>query len=191
MKPDTPSIPSVEQSNNRAGRDIVGGNQINNQFGTPAPSAYLARLLEKYQDEVETNATTKEKLLELQRFGEAKENPLIPLEQKLADGGRSDLVEFALEEKEGFAKKLARFTHFPSAQQIHLHLLSNIYTVFSTRILPAIREGQSRDTVECLIQQAIIEPTLTELRENPFHYSSADVQGMLYYLTGNCHIKWV
>lgn len=190
MKPNALLVPTVEQSNNRAGRDIVGGNQINNQFGTPAPSAYLARLLEKYQQEVESNAQTKEKLLELQRFGEAKENPLIPLEKKLADGGRSDLVEFALEEKEGFAKKLARFTHFPSAQMIHLHLLANIYSVFSTRILPAIREGQNRDAVECLIQHAIIEPTLSELRENPFNYSAVDVQGMLYYLTGNCYIKW-
>lgn len=180
----------VEQSNNKAGGDIVAGNKISNQFGTPAPSAYLARLLEKYQEEVGTNAQTEEKLLELQRFGEAKENPLIPLEQKLADGGRIDLLEFALEEKEAFAKKLARFTLFPSAQKIHLHLLANIYSVFSTRILPAIREGQSRDAVECLIQHAIIEPTLTELRENPFNYSTVDVQGMLYYLTGNCHIKW-
>lgn len=183
-------VPFVEQSNNHAGGDVVAGNKTINQFGTPPPSSHLVWLLEQYQVEVENNVHTHEKLRELQRFGIAKEEPLIPLETKLIEGKRGDLIEFAMEAKEQFTKELARHTHFPSAQKIHAHLLSKIWSVFSTRILPAIRSGQERLAVERLIQTEIIDPTLAELRSNPFAYSDTEVQGMIYYLTGNCHIRW-
>src|SRR5262249_42754126 len=140
--------------------------------------------------EVENDIQTSEKLRELQRYGEAKEDPLIPLEKKLVDGHREDLLEFAMETKERFTKELARHTHFLSAQKIHAHLLAKIWSVFSTRILPAIRSGQDRLAIERLIQSEIIDPTLADLRDNPFCYSDPDIQGMIYYLTGNCHITW-
>lgn len=190
MKPNAPLVPMVEQNSNRAGGDVVAGNKTINQFGTPPPSSHLAQLLEQYQQEVENNVQTKDKLRELQRFGEAKEDPLIPLETKLIEGKRGDLLEFAMETKEQFAKELVRHTLFPSAQKIHAHILSKIWSVFSTRILPAIRSGQERIAVERLIQSEIIDPTLADLRGNPFAYSDSEVHGMLYYLTGNCHIRW-
>ncbi len=188
---DLPHRP-VEQRNNQAMGDIVGGNktEIINQFGTPAPSSRLAQLLERYRHELAHNEQTSEKLRELQRYGEAKETPLIPIETKLSDGQRSDLIEFALETKEIFAKQLVRHTHFESAQRIHLHLLSRIWAIFQTRILPEIRAGQPRLTIERLIQSEIIDPTLADLRDNPFHYSDPEIHGMIYYLTGNCHIRW-
>lgn len=185
---------AIHQDGNQALGDVVGRDKTEitniNQFGTPAPSSHLAQLLDRYRDELKCDKRTIEKLWELQRFGEPKENPLIPLETKLKEGNREDMIEFALETKESFAKQLARHTHFESAQKIHLHLLSRIWSVFQTRILPQIRAGQPRLVVERLIQSEIIDPTLADLRDNPFHYSDPEVQGMLYYLTGNCHIRW-
>jgi hypothetical protein len=191
---DMPYIP-LQQSNNQALGDIIGGNKNEitniNQFGAPAPSSYLSKLLERYRHELKHDERTSEKLKELQRYGEAKEEPLIPIETKLIEGHRGDLINFALETKESFAKQLVRHTHFESAQKIHLHLLSRIWSVFQTRILPEIKAGQSRLVVERLIQSEIIDPTLADLQDNPFHYSDPEVHGMIYYLTGNCHIRWI
>lgn len=184
----------MQQNNNQAQRDIVGRdkNEITNiyQFGAPAPCSHLARLLDRYRHELDHDERTGDKIKELQRWGEAKEDPLIPIETKLNEGQRGDLIGFALETKECFAKQLARHTHFESAQKIHLHLLARIWSVFQTRILPAIQAGHSRLAIERLIQSEIIDPTLADLRDNPFDYSDREVQGMLYYLTGNCHIRW-
>jgi hypothetical protein len=180
------------QEGNQAGGDIVGRDKITNlnQFGPSAPSSHLGRLLERYQHELKCDDRTLEKLRELERFGEAKEDPLIPLETKLREGQREDLINFAMETKESFAKQLARHTHFESAQKIHIHLLSRVWCVFQTRILPEIKAGQPRLAIERLIQSEIIDPTLADLQENPFQYSDQEVQGMIYYLTGNCHIRW-
>lgn len=194
MKNDNSQSLSISQSDNKVTGDIVGRDktEITNitQIGAPPPSSHLIRLLDRYRHELGNDQRTLDKLLELQRFGEPKEDPLIPLETKLTEGGREDLIEFALETKEIFAKQLARHTHFESAQKIHLHLLARIWTVFQTRILPQIRAGQSRLAIERLIQSEIIDPTLSDLHDNPFHYSDMEVQGMIYYLTGNCHIRW-
>ncbi len=194
MNSEVPSQLPVQQNNNQALGDIVAGSKYEttniNQFGTSAPSSRLARLLARYQHEIEQDERTSEKLKELQRYSEAKEGPLIPIQTKLNEGRRGDLIDYALETKECFAKQLVLHTHFESAQKIHLHLLSRIWSVFQTRILPEIRAGQSRLVIEKLIQSEIVDPTLVDLQDNPFDYTDREVQGMLYYLTGNCHIRW-
>lgn len=185
-----PSRREVIQSGNTAGRDVIGGNSNTVNLGAIAASSRLSLLLERYKHEVERDAKALEMLEELQRYCEPKEDPLVPLETKLEQGGRSDMLPFALETKERFSKQLALHTHYPSAQLIHLHVLSKIWSVFQTRIMPMIREGHSRLVIERLIESEIIEPTLGSLGDNPFNYGDSEIQGMIYYLTGNCHIWW-
>jgi hypothetical protein len=124
---------AINQEGNQALGDIVGRdkNEITNinQFGTPAPSSHLARLLERYQDELKRDDRTSEKLKELQRYGEPKEDPLIPIETKLKEGNRADLIEFALKTKECFAKQLAREELFSLAQQVTIDFERNLCLV--------------------------------------------------------------
>lgn len=155
------------------------------------PSSRIAALLDRYREELKNDRRTAEIVAELRRFtAPAVEDPLT-LEDKLTAGNRADLVNFATEVKELFVKKLAKFTLFESAQAIHVHVLSRIYSVFETQILPMIRANTARDKVELAIQHRIIEPILVDLQENPFGYSHEDIYGMVYYLTGNCKVTWV
>jgi hypothetical protein len=181
------------QSNNVTGGDVVAGDKIQHSFtmSTPSPAGGLMHLLKRLQEEQRGDARAQEMIDELKRFTEPKERIPIGVEQKLTDGGRTDLIAFALQAKEDFAKKLAQNTFFESAQEIHALFLSRIYSVFSTRILPMIRDGAHPDVVNTLIQTWIIEPTVAELQQTPFRYYDDHVQGMLFYLTGNCHIVWV
>jgi len=74
---------------------------------------------------------------------------LIPIETKLIEGNRGDLIDFAMETKERFAKQLVLHTHFESAQKIHLHLCHAFGAFFKTTILlkseQASRDWLSRD----------------------------------------------
>lgn len=157
---------------------------------TLPPSSRIAALLNRYREELKNDYRTTEIVAELKRFTAPAVNDLRTLEEKLKAGNRADLVGFATEAKELFVKKLAKFSLFESAQAIHVHVLSRIYSTFETQILPMIRAHTARDKVELAIQHRIIEPILLDLQENPFGYSHQDIYGMVYYLTGNCKVAW-
>lgn len=179
----------IIQTNNTALGDIVAGDKTTINI-TRSPLNRLTVLLEQYQREVAEDAQAREILEELQRYREPRENPLVPLEEKLMRGHRAEIVPFALEAKERFNKSLARSTYYLSAQKIHAHVLSKIWSVFQTRIRPVILAGAPLIEVDRLIETEIIEPILVSLEVNPFNYSEDDIHGMIYYLTGNCYIWW-
>jgi len=188
--------PHTTQCDNIAGGDVVGRDKHVNAQSThlhlPAPSSVgqLARLLERLTIEERQGNQAAGLIEELKRFCEPVEANPIGVEQKLLDGGRADLIEFALQAKEQFAKKLARNTFFESAQEIHALLLSKIYSVFWNEIIPQIRAGASRAIIDVLVRERIIDPIVGELQSTPFRYYDEHVHGMLYYLTGNCYVKW-
>jgi LmbE family N-acetylglucosaminyl deacetylase len=158
--------------------------------GYVSPTGALRGLLQRLQSEQMADERAKKIIDELKRFSEPQEEVPVGLDRKLKDGGRHDLVDFATRAKEHFAKNLAQNTFFESAQEIHALFLSRIYTVFSTEISPQIKAGASRAVVDALIRRLIIEPVVAELQLTPFRYYDDHIYGMLYYLTGNCYVKW-
>jgi len=36
----------------------------------------------------------------------------------------------------------------------------------------------------------IIDPLVAELQKTSFRYYDVEVSGMLFYLTGNCYVRW-
>ena len=42
-----------------------------------------------------------------------------------------------------------------------------------------------------LIAQAVLHRVRRLLGENPLRLFAEEINGMLYFLTGNCHIRWV
>jgi len=185
-----PPSSSVTQSGNTAGGNIIGGNQTNLTLGTLSPTGVLSQLLDKLVKEQKADLRAQSIIEELKRFHEPQETVPIGLTTKLEKGGRNDLIPFATEAKERFAKKLAKETLFESAQEIHALVLSRIYSVFSTQISPLIKSGADRQAVDALIRVQIIEPIVSELQNTPFRYYDEHVYGMIYYLTGNCYVKW-
>lgn len=180
---------SVTQSGNNASGDIIAGDQININFPTPALSR-LTLLLQKFQAEQENDIQTKQVIDELLRYQEPRTPSPVGLEKKLEDGGRLYQVDYALEAKEAFVKKLARNTLFESAQEIHAMVLGKIHSVFRTQISSLISQNMPLDVVDKAIQLSIIDPLVTELQQTSFRYHDQEVWGMLYYLTWNCYIRW-
>ena len=112
------------------------------------------------------------------------------LEAKLTEGERTDIIPEALFWKQRAAMLIARWQTSPVTQDIITHILSFIHSEFVQHVKPAIQAGQSRIDVEALIGEKVLTPTNAMLGENDLQITSIDVLGMLYFLGGNCHIRW-
>ena len=182
--------------------DIKGGsNQIlpkgteakqYNYYGA-APSrldAYFQRLIE----EIEKNVTA-ETIDELLYYTTQKDGTL-GMERKLLDGGfRQERIMEALRQKEFYAKKSMRFDCYPSAQRIFLLLFARIKNEFNTSIYPLIEAQEPLDVVMSQLRQKIVQPIMDMLDEGGAHdqylnFTEDHVYGMIYYLTGMCHLNW-
>ena len=57
-------------------------------------------------------------------------------------------------------------------------------------IYTLICNNETESKIQAVIAERIINPVKTELGLNLFKYDEDDIMGMIFFLTGNCHIKW-
>jgi len=172
--------------------DVAGGNIDKSriyQF-TGSKTAYMKILLEKFKQEQSTNSHLKEYIDDLDYYYNKKKDDVIGLEDKLTSANRQGFIEFALEAKDKYHRKLYKYQFSEAAQKINLHLLGLVITYFENEIKPLLKKGEDEQLVNSMINERLIKPLLDELDENLLGFSAHDINGMLYFLTGNCHLKW-
>lgn len=182
------------QNNNVVLGDQAAGDVIKNTYNINGgiASTELGRLIEKYKKEFENNIQFNEQIDKLQHYSTPlPDEKIIGLEAKLNAGQRLNYLPFAIQTKEIFVKKLAKYQFYEAAQEIHAFLLAEIYTRYNLHVYPQITSGTQESEINSLIQRKIIDPILGLFSENILHIYSDDINGMLYFLTGNCHIKWI
>lgn len=129
----------------------------------------------------------------LERYTNQNEGDLQDLESKLKDGGYEEDIPQALEQKQKYAMQLKESTFSVASQQIHVLLLSRVIVNFNNYVLPQLKKNASKEAIKDLIVNMVIIPVeeLACEEENVLSIYADDINNMLYYLTGNCHIKWV
>lgn len=148
----------------------------------------LYKKLEKEKEESTTFCEIVEELLHFKNHADGRE--FIGLEKKLANAERSNYLRFAESVKEKFVKKLLRNEHSETAQLIYAFLLAKVYSNFQIHVYPKILDGHPQDYINHLIDECILKPIEDLLGENLLRIFTDEVNGMIYFLTGNCHIKW-
>ena len=112
------------------------------------------------------------------------------LEQKLSEAGISaSEIIYAIKSKEKFAKKLYRLQFSENAQLLLSHILAKIEVTFQRTIFPTIQKGCSTE-----VRTESVLKLINELYEEVGSCGLLDMQdleGMLYFLTGNCHVEWL
>ena len=153
----------------------------------------LKELYKRFEEERRNNVHFNEVLEELDVFQRQKSNEtVVGLEAKLRAGKKTDeLIEMAMELKESYSKKLEKNKFFESAQRINAYLLGYARTHFVTYVYPEIKKGSNDEKVNMLMNQYVIQPMLSMLEGDTYGFTPQDIHGILYFLTGNCFIKWV
>lgn len=166
--------------------------EVNNYY-TQSESR-LGGWFRRLNDEINNDIRLQKKLDDIKRY-RTKLPHTIGLEAKLKDGGFSQLaIDKARRLKMYFAKKSTRFQYYESAQLIDSYLFAKLCHRFDTYILPNIESHPLCD-IRQMVYEKVVLPIIDEINANGSYdrqlcYNEDDIYGMLYYLTGKCHINW-
>ncbi|MDQ5766980.1 ABC-three component system protein [Thiothrix subterranea] len=118
------------------------------------------------------------------------ERNVIGLENKLKQANMESLYDEAAILKERFAKKLYRGQLSNNSQYLYAQCLALINTYFAHKIKPLLSEGASRSIIEKELLDEVFIPVLNNIAKVDISINIDHIRGMLYFLTGKCHVKW-
>jgi len=174
---------------------VVAGDDnstTNKHYHNYSKQTKLSKLFDRLNQEYNADNRIDQINEDLQRY--LTERDAIGLEQKLIDGRIDHLYDDALWLKEEYYKKLTKYVFFEPAQQIHAYLLAIVIEKFRNLIYPLIREGKSEAEIMKAVSENINAPLLSIIQDEGCNDvmgpSATDIDGMIYFLTGRCHIKW-
>ena len=177
-------------------------NQIQNQLNIGANQApiYLtkqtrfAKRFEKLNKEVASDERYEGVMESLKLYLTRLDG--IDAPTKLEDGGfkENEIID-ALKKKDKFAKRLQLNRFYESAQWIDSQLFAKIKMNFETFVLPVINSGATKDDILKEVVIKVVEPVLDIINiegenDEVLNYNADDIFGMVYYLTGQCHLNW-
>lgn len=121
---------------------------------------------------------------------EHPDREIIGLEKKLELGGRQDLFNRARRLKNKFAQRVAKSQMSITEQRVYIQILSAINTIWYQHIQPRIASGASSQEIDQLILEELIKPVHQAIVRFDSTITTEIVIGMLYFLTGKCHLVW-
>lgn len=134
----------------------------------------LARIIDELQDYI-TNHPSR---------------AIIGLESKLINAGRDAEYSDAVLLKNRFERRVAKGQLSITEQKVYVQVLSHILTAFRTQIRPLILEGNPKTIVDNAVFEKIIEPVHKAITSFDDMATTELILGMLYFLTGKCHVVW-
>ncbi|MCS6122795.1 ABC-three component system protein [Shewanella baltica] len=115
---------------------------------------------------------------------------IIGLEKKLERAKMTPLLEDAIYLKSNAITKIARYQLQSHKAAVHNYIYGKINEIFNSQIAPKIRAGQNYNEIDQFISNMIIQPLADEVCAADPTINSDTIRGMLYILTGNCHLTW-
>lgn len=182
----------TRQSDNKASGDIIAGNKSETIFNIISAGGIdeLSILYAKLKANGVGDTSNGNFCEQLEHYLAAKtDGDVRGLEAKLIESGREDQIPFAKELKERAAKAIMRHQSSRTAQRVYTILLDELHTSFTLSVIPVIQAGGGRVEVDQCIQH-VLQNARAMLGENYFELTSKDLFALLYFLGGNCHIRW-
>ncbi len=174
-----------------AGRDIIHRNTIYGQTTTVAAPEAIRTLMAKLAQQRADDPQLDRFIDELDYFYRPIEGNVKGLEAKLEEAHKPvSFIAFALRVKEQYHKQLVRNQFSEIAQKLNVQLLALVQSYFMNHIHPKISEGAEPSMVQELVMSSVVMPLMHQLDDNTLGFTAQDIEGMLYFLTGNCHINW-
>jgi len=169
-----------------AGGDVVGRDKTTNIL--PAPTQ-MDLLTKKYVEEKSNQQETNEIIDELTHY--SNENyDIRDLTEKLEDAGFGYLIETGEELKEEVSKLIILNQHYKSAQKIITYLLAEVESIFNANIKGKLLTTKEESALKLLFRTHLEQEIQAQLGENVLEIFNRQINGMVYFLTGNYHLEW-
>lgn len=165
-----------------AGRDIITQNVL------PKPTQ-MDLLIDVYKGEVKNGVGVQSLIDELMHYN-SKKYEIRNLETKLAEVNLEGLIKEAEELKQLISMLILKNQNYVSAQKIITLLLDEVASIFNGKIKPHITCDITKSAAEKLIALHLETEIRKSLGENVLEIYNRQIKGMLYFLTGNCHLEW-
>lgn len=184
--------PEIENSDVHVGGDFAG-RDMHKYYGVK--QSRLEKLFQRLSDEVENDRQIQDSIEDIKHYKTVLDGSK-GLEEKLLDGGfSSQEIANAARKKMKYAKKAEKFKFFESAQKIDAFLFGEIKTSFDHYVAPLIKTGADKETIGRVLYENVIAPLIAKIEsdgasDEKLCYNADDIDGMIYYLTGGCHINW-
>lgn len=187
----------TELHHNEAGGDIAGGNidkssthiekiEINNIGKKSA----LRNIVEKLEADCIDDPNFNKYISNLIHYtSSVHPNEQRDLETKLKAANRQDELYDAQDLKERFTKLLTRSSLSEQAQNAYVHILSKLKLDYDHKVKPLLKSAATLVDIEAKVSEVVIG-IYEDLEGTVLEHNVREIKGMLYYLTGNCHIEW-
>lgn len=167
--------------------DVVQGDKNVNL----TPLLPLEKAIQSIIDSTEENHELEDVIEELAEYiTNRPDREIIGVEQKLINGGRDDLLKDAVYLKNKFERTIAKEQMSLITQKVYAHVLAMIGSSFNHKVRPLILESKPKSEIDSAIHKEIIEPVYQSIVSFNQQITPDLVAGMLYFLTGKCHLIW-
>lgn len=178
-----------------AARDVIAptGDYIVNVTHPKHATGQLHKLYKKLSEEAEGDRVLTGLMGQLEVYTrQVADEKVVGLEGKFAAADRESEVEMAAVMKESIYADLRENLFSPTYQRIAATLMGKIYESFRNNVKPLVDESASNKEIDEAISTLVVAPIIDELSACPDFYDDPVriVRGMLYFLTGNCHLRW-
>lgn len=166
---------------------------IHQQVG--GQNSRMASWFRKLKEEIDHDDKLQKKMADIMRY-RTKLPHTLGLKRKLQDGGyNKTAIDKACRLKQGYAKKATKYQYYEMANRIDDYLFAILSNRFDDYVYPLIVNQRPLADIKQAVSEQVIIPVMKELNANGeddiyLCYTTDDILGMLYYLTGNCHINW-
>lgn len=185
----------IDQTNNTVGGDQAAGDIFKPTINVNSiPKTNLGLLLKKLSEEAAEDQVLQQYIAGLEIFTRQVPNEIvIGLEEKMTAASRQNEITKALMLKEMIFGDLKRNIFSPSFQTIYATLMGKLQELFEVYVKPEIDAGAGNPIIDQLVYEKVLAPVQREIDscgEPCTIVMPQHLRGMLYFLTGNCHIKW-
>lgn len=185
------SVTKTTQQGNTANGDIVARDKTEHHHAEVTPT-HMSVLIRKFKEEADTDTKAEVMIEKLRHYSvNVDDGSVIGLKAKLEEAGLAHLHDRAARNKEAYFKKLMKHTFSEAAQTIHAAALAKTHARFEAYVTPKLAAGASDEEVLAQLHEKVVEPVETLLEDNILDLYTDEVNGMVYFLTGNCHLRWV
>jgi len=172
---------------NSVGGDIIGRDK--NIYLPPPPAGSLRDVLSRLTKDCLNDPNFRECVDRLNHFIKQNQNNQRNLETKLTEAGKSEEIAEAMELKEKFTKFLTKNSLSEIAQEAYANVLCKLKISYESNVKPLIKSHAPEVEIDAAVYKVINE-MYDDLKGSLLESDHLQIKGMLYFLTGNCHIEW-